>query len=104
MLSHSFLSPFLPLDTEFLEGGIYTWNTLDTQLVLLKSTVSEYTVKSWERLLINVRNHTSITQRVVVSKQGSKRGMKTSPMHVYPVLITRQQYSFPKTWLQMPFA
>lgn len=62
--------------------------------MLLESTVSEYTVKSWERLLINVRNHTSITQRVVVSKQGSKRGMNTSPTHVYPVLITQQQYSF----------
>ena len=93
-LSHSFLSTFLPLDTEFLEGGIYSWNTLDTRWVLLESTVSEYTVKSWERLLINVWNHTSITQRVVVSKQGSKRGMNTSPTHVYPVLITWQQHSF----------
>ena len=96
-LSHSFLSTFLPLDTEFLEGGIYSWNTLDTRWVLLESTVSECTVKSWERLLINVRNRTSITQRVVVSKQGSKRGMNTSPTHVYPALITRQQHSFKDT-------
>ena len=56
----------------------HDWSDLaaaaDMQWVLLESTVRVSTLwsKSWDRLLINVRNNTSITQHVVVSKQGSK--------------------------------